>query len=62
MTRTPSEDSSTRSEDMSNESTHRDVAIPAHWYLGAGGDPIAVFDYLVLELHTDGTVTWRRDD
>jgi hypothetical protein len=37
------------------------VSIPASWYLGAHGDPVARFDYLVLQLHSDGTVTWFRD-
>lgn len=38
----------------------RDIAIPASWYLGAHGDPVAQFDRLVLTLHPDGTVTWWR--
>ncbi len=40
----------------------RQVSLPASWYMGAHGDPIARFDYLVLELHDDGTVTWRSDE
>ena len=37
-----------------------DIALPASWYLGTHGDPVAQFDYLVLRLHPDGTVTWHR--
>lgn len=50
---------------MSDEQERDDrrIPIPASWYLGAHGDPVAVFDYLGLVLHPDGTVTWeRRDD
>lgn len=39
----------------------REITVPAAWYLGAHGDPVAHFDYLVLRLHDDGTVTWRSD-
>ena len=38
------------------------VSLPASWFLAAHGDPVAVFDYLVLVLHEDGTVTWFRDE
>ncbi len=37
----------------------RVVPLAANYYMGAHGDPIATFDYLALELHPDGTVTWR---
>jgi len=32
------------------------------WYMGGHGDPVATFDArpaLVLELHSDGRVTWK---
>lgn len=35
------------------------VALPVGWRLGAHGDPVAVFDYIALRLHVDGTVTWE---
>lgn len=37
----------------------RVVPLPASYYLAAHGDPVATFDYLVLDLHDDGKVTWR---
>ena len=37
---------------------HPVIPLPVHWRMGAHGDPIAVFDYLVLHLHPDGSVTW----
>lgn len=39
----------------------RSVPLPATYYMAASGDPVATFDYLVLELRHDGTVTWRSD-
>lgn len=36
----------------------REVPLPANWYLGMHGDPIAQFDSIILRLHEDGTVTW----
>lgn len=43
------------------EEVGRLVPLPAHWRMGGHGDPIAVFDYLTLVLHEDGTVTWRKE-
>ena len=40
----------------------RRVALPASYYLGGVGDPIAQFDHLALVLHPDGRVTWERVD
>lgn len=37
---------------------HPVIPLPVHWRLGLHGDPIAVFDHIVLHLHRDGTVTW----
>lgn len=37
----------------------RVVPLPSNYYMGAHGDPVATFDYLALELHRDGSVTWR---
>jgi len=39
----------------------RRISVPAQWYLGAHGDPIAQFDYLILILMADGSVRWERD-
>lgn len=38
------------------------VPLPAHWYLGIHGDPVATFDFLWLHLHADGTVSWTKED
>lgn len=46
-----------------NESEVEGVSVlPSGWYLGAHGDPVAVFeaDSPRLVLHADGTVTWHR--
>lgn len=43
---------------MADQDEVREVPLPANWYMGAHGDPIAQFDYIVLRLHPDGTVTW----
>lgn len=40
----------------------RTVPLPASWYMGGHGDPIASFDRLLLDLHPDGGVTWRQVD
>jgi len=37
---------------------HPVVPLPVHWRTGDHGDPIAEFDYIVLHLHRDGSVTW----
>ena len=37
---------------------HPVIPLPVHWRMGAHGDPIAEFDYIVLPLHPDGSVTW----
>ena len=29
------------------------------WYMGGHGDPVATGPALVLELHSDGRVTWK---
>ncbi len=47
---------------MAERKKVREISVPASWYMGAHGDPVARFDYLVLELHDDGTVTWRSDE
>lgn len=41
-----------------------EVVMPARWYLGAHGDPIARFgpESPVLVLHPDGSVTWRTQE
>lgn len=40
---------------------HPVVPLPAHWRVGAHGDPIAVFDHISLHLHRDGSVTWSDE-
>lgn len=40
----------------------RRIPVPASYYLGGHGDPIAQFDHLVLLLHPDGRVTWESSD
>lgn len=39
----------------------RSISVPAAWFLGAHGDPVAEFDHLHLDLIADGTVRWRSD-
>lgn len=42
----------------------KEVVIPDGYYMGGHGDPVPVIDRakpIVLQLHDDGTVTWRRD-
>lgn len=46
---------------MTEPTVVRTVSLPAHYYLGAHGDPVAVFDYLHLDFMSDGTVRWRED-
>ncbi len=41
-----------------NVGGHPVIPLPVHWRTGAHGDPIAVFDCIVLHLHRDGSVTW----
>lgn len=41
--------------------TPRRVALPASWFLGAHGDPVAQFEGLQLVLHPDGSVTWETN-
>ena len=38
---------------------HPVIPLPVRWRMGAHGDPIAEFDYIVLHLHRDGSVTWQ---
>lgn len=43
----------------------REVVIPHDYYMGGHGDVIPMINRvepLVLELHDDGTVTWRQDE
>lgn len=41
-----------------NVGGHPIIPLPVHWRTGDHGDPIAVFDCIVLHLHRDGSVTW----
>lgn len=38
---------------------HPTIPVPVRWRMGAHGDPIAVFDHIVLHLWPDGSVTWQ---
>lgn len=40
---------------------HPTIPLPVLWRLGAHGDPIAVFDHIVLHLWPDGSVTWTDE-
>lgn len=40
---------------------HPVIPLPVRWRMGAHGDPIAEFDYIVLHLHRDGSVTWHDE-
>lgn len=39
-----------------------EVTLPKGYYQTAMGVPCAVFDYLILRLHSDGSVTWYRQE
>jgi hypothetical protein len=38
---------------------HPVVPLAVRYYRGAHGDPVPVFDYIVLHLWPDGSVTWQ---
>lgn len=40
---------------------HPIIPLPVHWYMGANGDPVAVFDHITLHLWPDGSVTWSDE-